>query len=707
MITATLYHHFTGRHKTPRVIQMEATECGAASLGIVMSYYGCYRTLEELREKCGVSRNGVNAFNMVKAAESYGFIGEGYEVPFEDLDKLELPAILHWDENHFVVLEGMGRRWVHINDPATGPRRISIEEFKEHYSDIALLVKPGPDFKKQGEKPSLLRSIRKRISPFRDVLFLMLFLQIALVLFGLVNPAAYQIFLDKIVKESVFSWKWEFLGLLSGIMLLIGSLTWIQGKILNRLHVLIAIRYSAEFLWHVLHLPTQFFTQRFGGEIIQRMNLNNRVASVLTGQVVITFINILFIGVYGLIIYQYDVLIAMIGIGTALFNMIILIIINRMRTNAYARMKQEQARAIGVSLDAIQNIETIKSTTNDHDFFARISGLYTKIINTTQSIGAKDVWLSNLSGLAQQLSSVLLLTVGVWRVMYGSLTVGMLIGLQILLNYFTKPFGQLVSFGTTVQSLHVDIDRLDDVLENSPDPLLTDRAEEETEPPETISFEQVNFGYAPLDNPVVEGISFQLNQGEWLGIVGKVGSGKSTIVKLATGLYAPWSGSILYDGKPLQFYSRETIKKSLAYVDQQIVLFGGSIRDNLTLWDRSIPEEDIEEAARDAEILDVILGRGDGFHAELIENGRNFSEGQRQRLEIARALVLKPKILILDEATSALDFETEKRIMENLRKRNISCLIVAHRRNTIEYCDRLLVVDEGKIVKTAKPGDIL
>lgn len=691
---------FRRRVKTPIVIQMEAVECGAAALGSVLGYYGCHLSLEELRVQCGVSRNGVSAYHIVEAAKRYGMEAAGYRATAEELRKIARPAILFWDNSHFVVLEGFGWEDVYINDPALGRRSISYAEFNRSYSGVVLEIKPSPQFKKRGRRPSIVRSIGARLWPFVDALVYMFFVQIALLVVALTIPVFFRVFIDRVLDQHILSWQWQFLGLFAVVALLTGLLTWMRDTFLNVLRTRLAIHFSAEFLWHILKLPIAFFTQRSGGEVIYRMTLNTNVANVLTSQVVVTTMNILLIGIYAAIMLQYDVVITLIGIGTAVLNLALLWIIGHLRANTYARFQQEQAKTIAVSLDTLSNMEAVKCSGGSEFFFSRIIGRYTRNINAQQEIGRRDAWLTTLSSVSQQLTTLLLLGVGVWRVMEGNLTVGMLIGLQILLSGFLRPITQLVDFGSKVQSFQVDLNRLNDVLQNAPDPLALDRESAAAEPLRgELEYQQVTFGYSPSDDPVIEDFDLRIAKGQWVALVGGVGSGKSTLARLACNLYKPSRGQILYDGLEATAFSRGQMAHLLASVDQDIILFSGTVRDNLTLWDHSIPLEQMEAAGKDACIHDEIVSRPGGYDSFVIEGGRNFSEGQRQRLEIARALILQPKILVLDEATSALDAETEATVMSNIRKRGCTCLLVAHRLTTAALCHEIVVLDNGRVVQ--------
>lgn len=691
---------FKGRARTPTVIQMEAVECGAAALGIVLGYYGQHVSLEELRVSCGVSRDGVNAFNIIRAAESYNLSGKGYEVDAKNINEVHTPAILYWENNHFVVLEGVKKDRVYINDPATGPRVIHFDDFKRQFSRVVLEFERKPNFQKKAFPSTILDAIKKRVAPFYGSLIFLFFVQICVVILSLAMPIFTQIFIDKILGESVFSWTWPFLSLLVAIMFLTAFVNLVKGTFLNGLQIKLTTYFSADFLWHVLKLPMQFFSQRYGGEVINRMALNNSIANTLSSQVVLTAINLILIIGYGLIIFQYDVYIAIIGIVTAAFNLILLYTFKRRRRNAYARIQQEQAKTIGISLDALQNMETIKITSNDNFFFSRIAEHYTKNINALQDIGKKDAWLFTLSNLSQQLSNVLLLGIGTWRVITGHLTIGMLIGLQILLSYFLKPFYELVQFGTSLQTMRIDLNRIDDVLKNPTDPILDDFSKTSSLSFQgNLEFKDVCFGYNPLAPPIIDNFNFSIKKGQWVALAGGIGSGKTTLSKLTCCLYHPWKGEVLYDGRLQKEYTRENLMHSIACVDQEIFLFSGTIKDNLTMWNSTIPEEEIVKAAKDACIHQDVMARSEGYNSVLLEAGVNFSAGQKQRLEIARALLLNPSLLVLDEATSALDSETEEQVMTNIRKRGCSCLFIAHRLSTLRFCDHIIVLEKGKMIQ--------
>lgn len=694
------------RKKTPIVIQMEAVECGAAALGIILSYYGRYVSLEELRSKCGVSRNGVNAFDMVQAAKSYGLEAEGFRVEFDNLKEIECPVVLYWKFNHFVVLEKIDQDWAYINDPAFGYRKISLIELAKFYSGIVLEMKPGPDFHKEGHPPRLLTEVKSRLSYFKDAISYLFFIQLALVLVGIASPIFFQIFIDKILGQQSLEWKWEFLGFMAGVMVLSFILNWIQGFFVNKLIARLSIAYATSFFWHLIRLPISFFLQRLGGEILFRMSLNAQVASMLAGPFITSILNTLLTALYVIFMFQYDAVIASLGLAIGITNLTVLWIITKIRVSLYAKYQQEQARAIGSANDMLNHIETIKISRVGNFFFSHLAGLYTNAINSLQEISRVDVILSSVSNISQYLGSALLLSVGAWRVMHGVITVGMLIALQLFMSNFLKPLSQLLNFGTNFQTLKIDINRLNDVLRHSIDPLTDEKKSELPSDGNQIEFKDVSFGYNPLEAPYITNFDLILKKGEWKALVGRNGSGKSTIAKLACGLYRPWTGEVYIGKNKLAELSYQALLQVLGYVGQESLLFKGSIRDNLTLLNPTFTDQQLDQAVKEVCLFEEIQERPGGYQAEVIEDGRNFSGGQKQRLEIASALLNNPHILILDESTSTVDSAMEAKILNNLKDRGCGCLFITHRLKMLQECDEILVIDKGKVVQRGSHNDL-
>lgn len=682
---------------------MENAECGAACLSILLSHYGRFVSMEKLRGDCGVSRDGSNALNLIKSAEKYGLKGKGTWEGLAEVYEIDKPSILFWNYNHFVVLEGFGRDQVFINDPAFGPRTVTYEEFDHAFTGIVLQFEVTSAFKKGGKAQSLITDLRHRLTPVKFSILYTLIAGFCLLIPGLAVPAFVRIFVDNILVSNILPWKGQFLGAIALGMGMAFLLSWLQQYFLNRLNVKLSIRFSSEFLWHILRLPVTFYYQRYSAEIATRMNYNNQAAQTMTGTLATTSIDLLLVIFYGAAMLMYDLSVASIGIVAGILNLVVMRLIQRTRRDTYARLQKEQAQSMAYTIGTIQQVEAVKATGTENDAFTNFVGFETSKINSLQEIGRKDAILATMPVFFQGLSMAALLGIGGWRVMSGELSVGTLIALQMLLLSFLKPIINFVNFGQLMQFLKVDLMRLDDVLSNPIDQIyLKEKKHEKEEVLKLdgyLEFKNVTFGYNPLAPPLIENLSLTIRPGQRVALVGPSGSGKSTISKLSTGLFAPWEGEILYDGKPHEDHPSDVMHRSLASVDQEIFLFSGSIRDNITLWDASVPDELLIQAAEDAAIHHDILMRPHGYEMELIEGGKNLSGGQRQRLEIARALLYHPSILIMDEATSALDSQTEKEIMNHIRKRGCSAIMVAHRLSTIRDCDEIIVLDRGKVVE--------
>ncbi|BAT55571.1 ABC transporter, transmembrane region [Nostoc sp. NIES-3756] len=700
------------RVKTPTLLQMEAVECGAAAVGIILSYYGQYVPLPELRRECGVSRNGSKASYMVKAAKNYGLQATGYRRDLEELQKLPPPYIVFWNFNHFVVVEGFSGSQVYINDPTSGPRTISIQEFDQAYTGVVLVMSPGPDFVKGGNKPSIISSLWNRLQGSLGALVYAIIAGFFLTIIGLIIPVFSQIFVDDILIQERQHWLRPLLLAIAITTVVQGWLTLLRLRYLRRLKIKLAVTMSSRFLWHILRLPVSFYSQRFAGEISNRINLNDQVAQVLSGQLATTLIDAMMVIFYAIVMVQYDWLLTAIVVAFATINIFTLQKISRQRVDANQRLIQQYGKAAGASIAGLQNIETLKASGLESDFFGRWSGYYTKALNSQQELGVTNQTFLVLPKLLSGLSLMLLLVVGGFRVMDGHLSIGMLVAFQGLMQGFQQPINNLLNFGGTLQELEGNLIRLDDVLNNPIDPQLAkkeitqDIASAVPKLQGYVELHNLTFGYSPTDPPVIENFHLSIKPGQRVALVGGSGSGKSTIAKLIAGVYQPWEGEIYFDGQARSEVNHELIINSVGMVEQDIQLFGGTVRDNLTLWDGTIPERNLIAACEDAAIADVILSLPGGYDATLAEGAANLSHGQRQRLEIARALVNNPSILILDEATSALDAETEKIIDENLRRRGCTCIIVAHRLSTIRDCDEIIVLQRGEVVQRGRHQEL-
>jgi NHLM bacteriocin system ABC transporter peptidase/ATP-binding protein len=693
------------RVRVPTVLQMEAVECGAAALGMVLAAHGRSVPLEELRVACGVSRDGSKASNIVRAARQYGVDARGFKMEPSGLRDAQLPAVLHWNFNHFVVLEGFGRKErVYLNDPAYGERIVTETELDQAFTGVALTFTPGPDFRRGGERRGLMAALGPRLaSAWGGVVFVVL-AGLLLVVPGLVVPSFTRVFVDDVLVKGMTDWVRPLLGAMIAAAACLALLTALQQRYLLRLETRLAVTTSARFFWHVLHLPMQFMAQRFPGEIAGRVGINDRVAQLLSGDLATAALSTVLVAFYALLMFQYDGVLTAVVVATAAVNLVVLHAVTRRLADLNQRMMQDRGKAGATAMSGLMNIETLKSTGSETDFFSRWAGYYAKVVNSKQELGRRSILLAALPGLLMALSTALILGIGGTRVMDGRMSMGMLVAFQALMIAFVTPVNQLFALGPVLQEARAGLNRLDDVLRaevriENLDQAPEDEGEAPTRLQGQLELQRVSFAYSRLDRPLIQDFSLTVRPGWRVALVGGSGSGKSTVGRLVAGLYEPWAGEIRFDGVRRGEIPRHTLTGSVAVVDQEIFLFEGTVYENLTMWDATVPEADVVQAARDACIHDDVSARPGGYASRVEEGGRNFSGGQRQRLEIARALAGNPSVLVLDEATSALDPTTEAMIDDNLRRRGCTCLIVAHRLSTIRDCDEIVVLDAGRIAQ--------
>jgi ATP-binding cassette subfamily C protein len=732
------------RVRTPTVLQIEAVECGAAALGMVLGYYGRIVPLAELRQACGISRDGSSAANVVAAAKNYGLNAKGFKKDLKRLMELRPPYIVFWRFEHFLVVEGFGKERVYVNDPASGRRTISMEEFNEGYTGIVLVMEPGPAFQKGGKKKSVVQSLYDRLRGSIPALLYCVVAGFLLVIPNLAIPVFSQVFVDNVLVNNRLNW---FPYLLLALLLTVAIeavLTTLQLRYLRKLKIKLSLGMSSRFIWHVLQLPVSFYAQRFPGEISSRVSINDQVADVLTGRLTTTVISAVTIVIYWAVMLRYNWLLTLVVTVFAIANVLVLQWVARQRIDANIKLAQNYGKVNGVAIAGLQSIETLKASGLESDFFARWAGYYTKATNDQQELNLVNQKLSLLPSFLTSLSTVVLLFVGGWQIIQGSLTIGMLLAFQLLTRSFLTPVNNLINFGSTLQDLEGNLIRLDDVLDNETDPMLKPGGKQIKKQPEStqsssqaaspnssqnssqsssqngsrnetaalnlsqlaspklrgfIELKNITFGYSHVTEPLIKNFNLSIKPGQRVALVGGSGSGKSTLAKIVAGLYEPWDGDLHFDGVPRSGIPRSILTDSISVVDQDILLFADTVRANLTLWDPTIPDSALEKACQDAAIHDAILSIPGGYDAPLIEGAANLSGGQRQRLEIARALVNNPSILIMDEATSALDAETEKIIDQNLRRRGCTCLIVAHRLSTIRDCDEIIVLNHGNVMQ--------
>lgn len=701
------------RVKTPTILQMEAVECGAAALAIIMGYYGRKVPLEKLRVACGVSRDGLKATNIMKAARAYNMKAKGFAKSIEKLKEAEMPLIIFWNFNHFLVLEGFGKDKVYLSDPAQGRYQVSYEEFDESYTGVAIDLRPGEGFEKANEKEGLTTALRSRISNSQMSLVFIVLASLFLVIPGLIIPSFMQMFIDQFLVNGRSNFVMPLLLAMGTVFGVNALLIFIQQYYLLRLETKLALATSSKFLWHIMHLPIAFFTQRYAGEIGNRVSLNDKVARLLSGDLANAALNVIVVVFYALLMFSYDVLLTTIGIIIAAINVICLQLVSRARKDSNRRLVNESGKLMGSTMSGISMIETLKASGREGDFFTTWSGHLAKVMNAQQELGWLSLRLNVIPPFLMALNTAVIMGVGALQVMDGNMTLGMLVAFLYLMKNFIRPVNQLVAVGSTLQETEGDMNRIDDVLDYD----IAEEFSREDKPEENsttmkkltgaLELKDIKFGYTHAMPALIEDFSLKLEPGSRVALVGGSGSGKSTVARLVAGLYDPWEGELLFDGKPRYDIPRPVMNTSLAVIDQDISMFKGTIKENIAFWDDTIPERDVIQAAKDAMIHEVIASRKNGYDSEVSEKGTNFSGGQRQRLEIARALVLNPSLLVMDEATSALDPKSEKAIMDNIKRRGCTCLIVAHRLSTIRDCDEIIVMKFGKIVERGTHDELV
>jgi NHLM bacteriocin system ABC transporter peptidase/ATP-binding protein len=698
------------RIRTPTVLQMEATECGAACLGMVLAYHGRWVPLDELRNACGVSRDGSRANNMLRAARSYGLDAKGWRVEPEVLADNPLPAIAFWEFNHFVVVEGVDRTGVWLNDPASGPRHVSHAEFDESFIGVLLTFTPTPAFRREGNAPRLWSATLRQLASARPALLFLLITAVLALLPSVTAPAALKIFVDDVLVRGLEGWLRPLLVGIVFAALLQGVLSWLQGHAMARLQLALGASFGLQFFRHLLSLPTTFFAQRYAGDLASRADAATETGRSLRQQIVGAVSAALVVVFQIALMLLYDPLLTTIGVGIAVANAAILQLVARARLDGTRRVLREAARLAAVSVGGIQAIETLKASGLEQDFFGRWSGLQARLINARTRLQVTDIWTNAAPLLLASLGSAAVLWLGALRAMQGDMTIGSLVAFQSLLMGFFGPVATLVGIAANLRSLRAALERAHDVIDAPPDPALSQRpvdGENEGRLSGAAELRGVTFGYSPLEEPLIRDFDLVLRPGARIAVVGVSGSGKSTVARLVAGLLTPWTGELRFDGQPLATRSRAVVAASLGFVEQHIALFQGTVRENITLWDTTLSDMEILAASRDACVHDTIVARLGGYDGAVTERGADFSGGEAQRLEIARALVHRPSLLILDEATASLDPMIEQRVLDNIRRRGCTTLIIAHRLSTVRDCDEIIVLERGRLVQRGRHEELL
>lgn len=694
-----------GAAKVPVIMQMEALECGAASLTMILAYYGKWIPLEQVRADCGVSRDGSNAKNVLKAARSYGLVAKGYRYEPEDLKANgKFPCIIHWNFNHFLVLDGFKGNKAVLNDPAKGCYTVPMETFDKSFTGICLMFEPSETFEPSGKPKSMLAFAKAKMKGAGVAVAFTVITTVIASLIGIIEPAFSRIFIDRLLTGQNPDWFIPFiwaLAALSGIQIII---SFIQAVFAARINAKIAAVGSTTFMWKVLRMPMEFFSQRMAGDIQQRKGSNASIASSLVNTFAPLIIEACMMVFYLVVMIRYSVLLTLIGVASIFINMFVSRFISKKRVNITRVSMRDAGKLAGATVAGIEMIETIKASGAENGFFEKWAG-YQASVNTQKVRFAKlNQYLGLIPQLVSSLTNTAVLIVGVYLTIEGQFTIGMVMAFQGFLGSFLSPAQTLISAGQTLQEMRAEMERIEDVMQYPTDvTCLNDTELDENAEYDKLSgnveLRNVTFGYSRLAEPLIRDFNLTLKPGSRVAFVGTSGCGKSTISKLISGLYQPWSGEILFDGKPITQIDRSVFTGSLAVVDQDIILFEDTIANNIKMWDSSIEDFEMIMAARDAQLHEDIMQRDGGYNYRITEGGKDFSGGQRQRMEIARVLAQDPTIIILDEATSALDAKTEYEVVKSIKDRGITCIVVAHRLSTIRDCDEIIVMDHGNVVE--------
>ena len=693
--------------KVPQVMQMEVVECGAASLTMILAHYGKWLPLEEVRAACGVSRDGSSAKMILQAARNYGLDAKGFRMSPEALEGKQ-PAIIHWNFEHFVVFRGFDRKGrACINDPGIGPVKWPMEEFRKHYTGVCLTFEPTEKFEKGGQQTSILSYMKKNLNGVSEAFWLTFSFALMGAFVALLSPLFTRIFLDEILSGKNADWvKWFFIGM-GALAVFQFFVVLLQSRYTKRVAGALALKSNKDYLRHLLRLPMSYFAMRHVGDLQQRMHLNQEITNSLIEVLAPQVINIGLLVLYLFLMFSYSFWLTIIGFVAAGVNLAIVHYFANLRINLIRSMEQCEGQYFSATVSCIDNMESIKAAGAETGFFKYWSGLWAHKFNVNANADKQQAQMALLPVMANALCSVAVLVLGAYLILQGDLTVGMLMAFQGFMGSFLTPVNELVNGSQKIVEMRSQMERVEDVMKYPEDHRDSEKEILQGKLGGLLEMKHVTFGYSPIQPPLIEDFNLRVEPGHSVALVGPSGCGKSTLAKLISGLYKPWSGEILFDGRPIESIPNEELTNSVAVIDQNVVLFDDTIAQNIRMWDPSIEDFTLMMACNDAEIRADIVSRPEGFDTKIVKGGQNFSGGQRQRFEIATALAREPIVLIMDEATSALDPKTEDEVMKRIRSMGPTQIIVAHRLSTIRDCDEIIVMDQGKILQRGRHEELM
>ena len=693
--------------KVPMVMQMEAVECGAASLTMILAHYGKWLPLEQVRADCGVSRDGSSAKSILRAARNYGLEAKGFRMEPEALEGTQ-PAIIHWNFEHFVVFRGFDKKGnAYLNDPGSGPVKWPMEEFRKHFTGICLTFKPTEHFKKEGEQTSILSYIRKNLSGAGEAFWLTFTFALMTAFITLLTPLFTRIFLDEILSGKNADWAMWFFMAMGALAAYQFFVVLLQTRYSKRIAGHLALKGNREYLYHLLRLPMSFFSMRHVGDLQQRMHLNEQITHSLVDVLAPQVINIGLLLLYLVLMFSYSTWLTLIGIVAAAVNLGFVKYFSKVRINLIRSMEHSEGQYFSATISCIDNMESIKAAGAEMGFFKYWSGLWAHKFNMNANADKQQTQMALLPVLANGLVNMAVLVLGAYLILQGDLTVGMLMAFQGFMGSFLQPVNAIVNASQTIVEMRSQMERVEDVMKYPEDHRDNEGEVVQGKLGGLLELKHVTFGYSPLQPPLIEDFNLRIEPGHSVAFVGSSGCGKSTLAKLISGLYKPWSGEILFDDRPIESISNEELTNSVAVIDQNVVHFDDTVAQNIRMWDPSIEDFTMMIACNDAQIRADIVSRPEGFGTKIVKGGQNFSGGQRQRIEMATALAKEPAILIMDEATSALDPKTEDEVMRRIRRMGPTQIIVAHRLSTIRDCDEIIVMDQGKILQRGRHEELI